>query len=393
MIVKLGDIADIASGGGAPQGAQYFGEAGTPFIRAGSLPKLLAGEREVEQDLISEEVAREHRLRLFPRGTILFAKSGMSATKGHVYQLKESAYVVNHLAAIIAGKKLNADYFRHWLHVYQPRRLIKDAAYPSIRLSDIQSIEIPLPPLEEQRRIAEVLDRADALRQKRRLALQKLDTLLQSVFLEMFGDSRTNPKRWKQSPLGSLCDIGSSKRVFVEDLVEEGVPFYRGTEVGSLGDGVPITPTLFITNKHYDELKQESGVPRPGDLLLPSICPDGRIYIVRDEKPFYFKDGRVLWIKAANSGINSTFLRHHLKHLFAADYAKIASGTTFAELKIFALKALVVHVPPTEQQIRFERFVERCDRQMSNMSVQLTEINSFFASLQARAFNGGFNAR
>lgn len=293
---------------------------------------------------------------------------------------------------ILAGPDLNRDFLYHFLRLPETVNLATTrsagANLPRISPRVLEEFEIPLPPLDEQKRIAEVLDKADALRQKRRLALQKLDSLLQSVFLDMFGDPVTNPKGWKQAKLGSLCDVGSSRRVFVDELVEEGVPFYRGTEVGALGSGEAVTPALFITQQHYEELRKETGVPTPGDLLLPSICPDGRIYIVGDERPFYFKDGRVLWIKAGESGINSVFLRYHLKHVFAANYAKIASGTTFAELKIFALKGLVVQVPPPERQEHFARFVDRCDSQILHCRGHLAKLESFLAALQSHAFKG-----
>jgi type I restriction enzyme, S subunit len=264
----------------------------------------------------------------------------------------------------------------------------KGITMPNLNTKIIRELPFVYPPLAEQKRIAEILDAADALRAKRREALAQLDSLLQATFHDLFGDTVTNPKGWNQAPLGSLCDIGSSSRVFVEELVEEGVPFYRGTEVGAMGAGETIVPTLFITRKRYEELKQYAGVPQPGDLLLPSICPDGRIYIVRDKQPFYFKDGRVLWIKAAKSGINSIFLRYHLKLVFAADYNKIASGTTFAELKIFALKALVVHVPPPERQAHFARFVGTYEKQVDAHRAHLAELDTLFASLQHRAFRG-----
>ena len=259
---------------------------------------------------------------------------------------------------------------------------------PTINWRDLAKEEFALPPLEEQRRIAEILDAADTLRAKYSEAFAQLDTLLQSTFLDMFGDPDTNPKGWEQSPLGQLCGVGSSKRVFVSEFVEEGIPFYRGTEVGSLGEGEALTPTLFITHDHYEQLKRHSGVPRPGDLLLPSICPDGRIFIVQDDKPFYFKDGRVLWIKAGESGINSTFLLYFLKAVFVKAYSKIASGSTFAELKIFALKNLVVYVPPREEQDRFTKVFESIEGQKARMRSHLVELDALFASLQSRAFNG-----
>ncbi len=266
--------------------------------------------------------------------------------------------------------------------------LNKAAAIPGLNRNDAYLKRLALPPLPEQRRIAAILDKADALRAKRRLAIAKLDQLLQSVFLEMFGDPVTNPKEWPLSRLGSICDVGSSNRVFVEELVEEGVPFYRGTEVGMLGEGLPINPSLHITREHYEKLKRQSGVPEIGDLLLPSICSDGRIYLVEDDTPFYFKDGRVLWIKSGRSALNSTYLRFHLKQLFLANYSKIASGTTFAELKIFALKALSIQVPPISEQDRFSEVVTSIQSSRTRFSASTEGLSSLFSSLQKQAFSG-----
>lgn len=290
-------------------------------------------------------------------------------------------------------KKLDSRFLYYWLASDRGRAYLKGANDTTSGLRNLKKQiylrqPIPLPPLEEQRRIAEVLDRADALRQKRRLALQKLDTLLQSVFLEMFGDVKTNPQGWKRCLLGSICDVGSSKRVFVDELVETGIPFYRGTEIGHLGSGQPISPSLFITKEHYEILKAHSGVPKRGDLLLPSICPDGRIYLVQDDKPFYFKDGRVLWIKVDSSRINSIFLRYHLKQLFLANYSRIASGTTFAELKIFSLKELAVHVPPLEQQVMFAATFEAISKIRRGLASSQQTAEELFDSLQRRAFQG-----
>ncbi len=110
--------------------------------------------------------------------------------------------------------------------------------------------------------------------------------------------------------------------------------------------------------------------------------------MVKDDKPFYFKDGRVLWIKVNNTLINSVFLRQHLKQLFIANYSKIASGTTFAELKIFALKNLDIHTPPLDIQHCFSNIVESIEEQQASFCSQQTEIDSLFASLQYHAFRG-----
>lgn len=178
----------------------------------------------------------------------------------------------------------------------------------------------------------------------------------------MFGTSKNNPMNWPQQKLSELADVGSSKRVFVSELKEEGIPFYRGTEVGALAVGETIVPELFITKEHYEALKAATGVAKPGDLLMPSICPDGRIWQVDTETPFYFKDGRVLWVHIRNYKLNSTYLLHLLKEIIRSDYGRIASGTTFVELKIFALKDLSIMLPDLFLQERYETLVQRADK-------------------------------
>ena len=184
----------------------------------------------------------------------------------------------------------------------------------------------------------------------------------QSRFIEMFGDCKRNPKNWSVCNLEEIAQVGSSKRVFVEELKKSGIPFFRGTEVGALAEGKKIEPELFITEEHYQQLCLATGKPQIGDLLMPSICPDGRIWIVNLEEPFYFKDGRVLWLHDIKKEFNSVFLLYTLKDRIMTDYDSIASGTTFAELKIFSLKQCKVFNVPIELQNQFAAFVKQTDK-------------------------------
>ena len=267
----------------------------------------------------------------------------------------------------------------------------KGAGLKHISKGYIEDLEIPLPSLQTQQKIAAILDKADELRQYNKQLIDKYDALTQSLFLDMFGDPVKNEKGWKMKCLGDLCDVGSSRRVFVDDLVEQGVPFYRGTEVGQMSLNDNIIPTLFITEQHYEKLKIETGVPKIGDLLMPSICPDGRIFEVTNNNPFYFKDGRVLWIKVNDKLINSVYLKKQLKAIFAIDYAKIASGTTFAELKIFALKKINLHYPPIEVQNQFAERVKIIEAQKQLAQETLAKSELLFQGLLQQAFNGELN--
>ena len=278
---------------------------------------------------------------------------------------------------------LQTEYFSKQL-----QRLITGSAQLNFGPSHIKKMEVLLPPLEEQKKIATILDAADEYRQKTKALIDKYDQLTQSLFLDMFGDPVTNPMVWDLVSLGNLCGVGSSKRVFVDELVEEGIPFYRGTEVGKLAEGLMIKPKLFITSTHYEKLKKEKPVPKIGDLLMPSICPDGRIWIVNSNDPFYFKDGRVLWISIDSQKINSLYLRYHLKSAFQYNYENIASGTTFAELKIVALKKLFIFYPELKLQNQFAHRVAQIEQQKQQAEASLVKAEELFNSLLQRAFKG-----
>ena len=232
----------------------------------------------------------------------------------------------------------------------------------------VRGVTVPVPPMDEQIDIVTTLDKVTELIALRKEQLAKLDQLVKSRFIEMFGDCLTNPKGWKTKCLEDIAEVGSSKRVFFEELQEDGIPFYRGTEVGALAEGKQITPELFITEEHYTELCEATGTPQVGDLLMPSICPDGRIWVVNTDKPFYFKDGRVLWVHAIDTSFNPIFLLYTLKDRIMTDYSSIASGTTFAELKIFALKKCRIFDVPLAMQNEFATFIKQTDK--TKMAIQ-----------------------
>lgn len=260
------------------------------------------------------------------------------------------------------------------------------STFKAINKKTLAETEISLPLLDEQRRIAAVLDKASDLIAKRREQLDKLDELVKARFVEMFGDCKTNPKGWKTCYLEDIAEVGSSKRVFVEELKDEGIPFYRGTEVGALAEGMVITPELFITEEHYKDLCEMTGKPQKGDLLMPSICSDGRIWLVDTDAPFYFKDGRVLWVHGISDKFDPVFLLYTLKDRITTDYSSIASGTTFAELKIFALKKCQVFNAPVELQKKFSAFISVTNKSKLTIQQSLDKLEVLKKALMQRYF-------
>ena len=284
------------------------------------------------------------------------------------------------------SEKLNPKYLYYFCEKFDFEKLNTTVTIPSLTKSNLLNVEIPLPNLEKQKQIVELLDKITSLISLRKQQLVKLDELVKVRFVEMFGDCKTNPKNWKTKALEKIANVGSSKRVFVEELQDSGIPFYRGTEIGALAEKKAVIPALFITEEHYKQLCETTGKPQKGDLLMPSICPDGRIWIVDTDEPFYFKDGRVLWVHLTSANYNSVFLLYTLKDRIMTDYASIASGTTFAELKIFALKKCKIFDVPLELQNQFANFVERVHQQKQTVQQSLEKLELMKKALMQEYF-------
>ena len=145
--------------------------------------------------------------------------------------------------------------------------------------------------------------------------------------------------------MSNLCSLASSKRVFAEDYVSEGIPFYRGKEITQKRNGEPISAPLFISNKHYEMLKKNYGVPSCGDILITAVGTIGNSYLVENEE-FYFKDGNVIWLKDFRQfGINYYLYDYMQTSMFRRELEGICIGSTQTALTIDALSNLKVKVP------------------------------------------------
>lgn len=252
------------------------------------------------------------------------------------------------------------------------------AAIPHIYFKDYSKCKIPVPPIAEQERIVAELDLLSGIIEKKKEQLKAYDQLAQSIFYTMFGDPVTNEKGWDVIQLGSKCEVSSFKRVLIEDVVDKGIPFIRGTELMSLSKGEKTPFTLFIKPEHYEKVKAISGVPKIGDLLIPSINANGSIWVLNTEEPRYYKDGRVLWVHVDNNTYTSQALKYIMHNLIMSNYSSVASGATFAELKLFVLRELNTIQPPLSLQQEFAEKVDAIERQKALVQQSIVETQTMF---------------
>lgn len=386
--VKLKDLCTMKSGGTPSRSnLAYWNNGYLPWAKISDLETSKDGFIYDTEEKITDEGLNSINNRWFKKGTLLLAMYG-SVGKTAISKIDLTTNQAILGIEINDPNKLDINYLRFWFQTIKAKLMDRavGAALLNISLAIVKDLQIPLPDLATQKAIAAKLDKADEIRQLNKKLIEQYDALTQSLFLDMFGDPVKNEKGWEKIALEKICHVGSSKRVFVDQLKEEGIPFYRGTEVGALGNGEEINPSLFISKEHYEKLKVENGIPEIGDLLMPSICPDGRIFEVTESYPFYYKDGRVLWISNKNKKINSTYLKKYLKAEFATNYGKIASGTTFAELKIFALKSLLISFPPLTLQNEFAERVKAIEAQKTLAQQALQQSENLFNSLLQESF-------
>ena len=398
-LIKLSEICDLFNGY-AFKSADYVDESNTLSCRMSNIRPGGKFDIQYNARYLPDDFAKKYEQFLLKDDDVVIAMTDLADAPKilgvpTVIKTNGNNILLNQRVGKLVIKEKNKVYFPYLqlaLNSPNVRSIYKRFAGGGLQINlgkaDLLSVEIPLPPLPEQQKIASILDAADSLRQKDQQLIEKYTALSQSLFLDMFGDPVSNPMGWESKLLSSICGVGSSKRVFKNELVSQGIPFFRGTEVGALGEGLEIKPTLYITEEHYQQLKNDAGIPEKGDLLMPSICPDGRIHLVSDLQPFYFKDGRVLWIKVNQSNVASKYLKSLLKQVFYANYESIASGTTFKELKIVALKKISILLPPITLQNQFAERIQAIEAQKQQAQASLQKSEALFNSLLQRAFKG-----
>lgn len=383
--IPLSQLATVSAGQAAPK-EDEFSDQGIPFVRAGSLDGLLSGKVESDLELISPETAKLRKLKIYPKGTILFAKSGMSATKDRIYSLQNPAHVVSHLATLIPKDSIRSDYLRLALQMFPPSLLIKDLAYPAISLGDIQSYEIPVPEhFDHQIKIVHLLGKVEELIAQRKEHLKQLDDLLKSIFLEMFGDPVRNDKGWDKPPLKAFGKISTGNTPPRNDTANYDGDFIEWIKTDNIkGD------TVFITHatEHLSEVgARKARIVMKDALLVACIAGSvesiGRAALTNRKVSFNQQINAI----QPSEDVNSLYLYG----LFKLSRAYIQSHATKGMKKILTkgdFEKITMIKPPIKLQNKFAVIVEQVEGIKSRYQKSLNDLESLFGALSQQAFKG-----
>ena len=382
----LAECGRILSGGTPSKAVNANWNGTIPWISAKGLKSFQVTDSE---DRITE-IGAAQGSKIVPKGSVLFVVRGMSLANEFRVGVAGRAVAFNQdVRALVPHDDVIPEFLAHYLRASEKSvlDLVDAASHGTARLTSdrIEALPIPLPPLAEQRRIAEVLDQADALRAKRRAALAQVDGLTQAIFLEMFGDPVRNPRSWAKAAFGELCDTRLGR--MLDQKQQTGLykrPYLRNANVRwfefDLSD---------VYEMDFDPSVRETMRLEDGDLLICEGGEPGRAAVWRGEIQECYFQKALHRARPDTSRTNAVFLSW-LFWFLAHDggLRDHVTSATIAHLTREKLKAMPVPVPPLPLQRDFARRAAAVGELKAAHRAHLTQLDALFASLQHRAFRG-----
>ena len=296
--------------------------------------------------------------------------------------------------------KVDPRFLYRWFASSPTQALLRSFGQKTTNISNLNierclNLKLVLPPLPEQRRIAAILDQADALRARRREALAELDQLTQSIFIEMFGDPVTNPKGWPTGKLNELADLLNGYAFKSSDYIDiSDVLNCRMSNIRPDGNFDSSYNPKYLPND-YSQLYKDF-ILRDGDVIIamtdmanePKIL--GVPTIVETHGKAFLLNQRVgKLIFQDRSAVEVSFLKSLLSQSYAREYFRqIGGGGLQINLGKKDLLGLPIYTPPIKLQKFYSSLTTKAAQQKHRISRTLSELDSLFSSLQHRAFRG-----
>ncbi len=386
-LVALGDIFNIARGG-SPRPIQKFLTDDPDGVNWVMISDATESSKYISSTKKRIKKTGVKNSRMVNPGDFLLTNS---MSFGRPYIMNTSGCI--HDGWLVLSSRENVvdtDYFYHLLGsnlIYlEFSRRAAGATVKNLNIDLVKEVQVPLPPLAEQQRIAAILDKADALREQRRQSLAKLDTLLQSVFLDMFGDPVTNPKRWPMSSFGeevSLMEYGP--RFYNEAYTPLGTRIVRITDLDGLGNlDFESMPRMDVSNKD-----KEKYCLRAGELIFArSGATVGKVALIAESDPECIAGAYFIRMRL-NANIHPLFARMVLSS--KSIQAIITNRSRQSAQQNFSgpgIRSLPLPIPPIETQARFEQIHATISVLAKSEHQHVKVADVLFQSLQQRAFTG-----
>jgi type I restriction enzyme, S subunit len=388
--IRLADLCEVITKGTTPTtlGFNFSDNEGIRFLRAQNID---GGSVNYERDtlFIDERTHRAlERSQIRPRDILI----SIAGTIGRAGVVPDGAPALNcnqAVAIVRTNESVFRPFLRHWLDSpdaqTQMRGAMVTGTISNLSLTQVGNLRISLPPFAEQRRIAEVLDRAEALRAKRRGALAQVGTLTQAIFLDLFGDPASNPKGWQHSTIGEAADQVTDGEHLTPRRTSEGIKLLSARNIR---DGyIDFGDVDYISSEEHDRIKRRCN-PTLGDVLISCSGTIGRVASVETYEPFSLVRSVAL-VRPKTAILNTKFFESYLRTpAVRARMLRRANASSQANLFQGQICGLPVFIPPLSVQFEFARRVAAVQKLEIAHRASLTELGALFASLQHRAFRG-----
>ena len=320
---------------------------------------------------------------IFDEPLVLLAEDGGhfdNPGRGIAYSISGPSWVNNHAHVIRPKSGLDLSYLCRILENYDVRPYITGTTRGKLTKAGASNIPIPVPPLDEQRRIAAILDKADALRQKRKRAIAVLDSLTRSLFLEMFGDPISNPERHPVEQVGAITDCIVPGRDKPKSFTGP-IPWITTGEMVLLGETRAEHAKAGLSVEEIQQVRART-IPA-GSVLLSCVGDLGKTSIAGENMVI----NQQLHSFQCSAALTAEYLMHALIH--QVDYMRrMATKTILPYMNKSVCNSIPVQVPPIEVQREFSKQVARINLTKAQSEKLLCGNDELFASLRHRAFSG-----
>lgn len=286
---------------------------------------------------------------------------------------------------------IDGAYLFHWVRspsfIIEMVRRATGASYPAVSDRIVFESKIPLPSLPEQSRIAELLDRAEALRAKRRAAIAHLDALTQSVFFDIFGAPVVSQTKWPLSTLGEACEKITDGTHHSPSIQPTGIPYVTAKHLKEDGLDFFADP-WFIAEEEHQQIFSRCD-PRPGDVLYIKDGATTGIAVINQYDFEFSMLSSVALLRPRSTRLEAAYLCHWLNNpLVKRELLGGMAGAAIRRLTLAKLNAIRIPLPPFPLQQEFTRRVTRVEQIRAIHSVLLAKHDELFTSLQYRGFRG-----
>jgi len=325
---------------------------------------------------------------ILQNGDILFARTG--ATVGKTFLYDESygkCLYAGFLIRMVPNQKIVNPYYIYYF-TKSPRYLafieknMKVVAQPNINAKQYGELDIDIPELGEQETVVRKLNKLSSLISLRKQQLSKLDELVKSRFIEMFGDTILNPFGWEKDNFGTVCDVRDGTHDSPQ-YYETGYPLVTSKNV--TGGKIDLTDCSLICEADFKKINERSKVDM-GDIIMPMIGTVGKPVIVDIEPNFAIKNVSLIKFKATSRVLNI-----YIRALLQSDYfddvvlSKVRGGTQ-KFISLGDIRKLEILVPPIVMQKQFAAFVEQTDKSKFEIQKSLEKLETLKKALMQKYF-------